>query len=141
MNNNKIAREYYEKVISLNSEFIDTLVNHANLSMRENKIEEAKKKLDKALSLSNSPEQNEIINTGLAHFFQQTGEFEKSIEHFKIVKKITPLDLFEIIDQSFTKQQYLDETTLYVFEEMFDNIGEQNRFEQMLAKSMDWEFV
>lgn len=93
MNNNKIAREYYEKVISLNSEFIDTLVNHANLSMRENKIEEAKKKLDKALSLSNSPEQNEIINTGLAHFFQQTGEFEKSIEHFKIVKKINPYNL------------------------------------------------
>ena len=92
-NNNKIAREYYEKVISLNSEFVDSLVNLANLNMKENKIKEAKKNLDKALSLSNSPEKNEIINTGLAHFFQQTGDFKKSIEHFKIVKKINPHNL------------------------------------------------
>ena len=93
MNNNKIAREYYEKVISLNSSFIDTLVNLANLSMKENKMEESKKNLYKALSLSNSPDKNEIINTGLAHFFQQTGDFKKSIEHFKIVKKINPNNL------------------------------------------------
>lgn len=93
MNNNKIAREYYEKAISLNSKFIDALVNLANLDMKENKINEAKTKLYRALSLSNSPEKNEIINIGLGHFFQQTGDFEKSIEYFEIVKKINPNNL------------------------------------------------
>ena len=93
MNNNKIAREYYERAISLNSKFIDPLVNLANLDMKENKIIEAKTNLYKARSLSNFPEKNEIINIGLAHFYQQTGDFEKSIEYFKIVKKLNPHNL------------------------------------------------
>ena len=55
MNNSKIAREYYEKAISLNSKFIDALVNLANLDMKENKINEAKTKLYKYLS-------NKVLN-------------------------------------------------------------------------------
>jgi tetratricopeptide (TPR) repeat protein len=90
LSKNKQAREYFEKAISLNNQFIDAMVNLSNLSIKEGKIEEAKKNLDRALELSTSQDKDEIINLGLGHYYQQTGNFEESIKYFEIVKKINP---------------------------------------------------
>ena len=115
INNNKLARDYYEEAIRLNEKFIDPLVNLANLELKENEVDNAKKNLDKALELSTSPEKNEIINIALAYYFQQIGDFKKSIEHFKTVKKINPNNLIADRDIS-VMHEYKDSNDQHLIE-------------------------
>ena len=90
LDNNKLAKEYFIKALSINSEFVDALVNLANVFLKENKTELAEKNYLKALKFAKNNQHLEIINNALGLYYQQIGEFKKSIEHLKIVAKINP---------------------------------------------------
>ena len=90
LNKNKESREYHETAISINKNFIDALLNLGNLDLKEGKTQNAKKRLALALSISNKPESDSIINTALGNLNQQLGNFEEAKKNFNIVNKIDP---------------------------------------------------
>ena len=92
LHNNKIARQYFDKALSINENFIDALVNKAHLELKENKISETERLFLKARALSKTPQQKEVINTGLGQLYQQIGDFKKSEDIFFEVIKSNPLN-------------------------------------------------
>ncbi|MBD1141299.1 sulfotransferase [Pelagibacterales bacterium SAG-MED39] len=94
MNNQKQARWFYEKALSINENFVDALLNISQLDLSENKTKEAKKRLDRALKFCRSKGQEEIINSSLGFYYQQIGDFQKAIKCFEIVNKLNPLNTF-----------------------------------------------
>ena len=90
LNNNKIARQYFDKALSINENFIDALVNKAHLELKENKTAETERLFLKAHSLSKTTQQKEVISTGLAQLYQQIGEFKKSENLFHEILKLNP---------------------------------------------------
>ena len=89
LNKNKIAREYFDKALLINENFIDTLVNLANLNLKENRIQEAKECLDKAAKTSKIPETDIIIYSALGQYYQHVGNFKEAINCFNIVNKFS----------------------------------------------------
>ena len=90
LNNNKIAREYLNKALSINKDYIDSLVNLGNLNLFEINIKDAESKYKKALELSKSKQTDEIIYTALGHYYQQVGDFELALKNLYKVNEINP---------------------------------------------------
>jgi tetratricopeptide (TPR) repeat protein len=116
------AREYYEKALLINNRFVDALVNLSNLDLEEHKIASAKKNLDLASQYSSSPEKSEIINVGLGHFYQRSGNFEKALHHFNQVKKLNPSN--SIVDREISLMKSYSEKDDPHIEEMKNKIKE-----------------
>ena len=107
LNNYKLARDYFEKALSINENFVDALVNLANLFLKENKTDLAEINYLKALEITKDNQQLEIINNALGLFYQQVGKFEKSLNYFKIVNKINPMNT--AVDKSISStHKYID---------------------------------
>ena len=94
MNNHQETSLYYHKALSINNNFVDSLLNLSQLDLNENKTEETKKNLYKALKFCRSKQQEEIINTSLGFYYQQIGNFEEAIKCFQSVNKRNPLNTF-----------------------------------------------
>ena len=90
INNNELAREYYDKALLINENFIDALVNKAQLELKVNKINESERLLLKAKRITKAPLQNEVIDISLGQIYQQKGDFDKSITFFKRVIEVNP---------------------------------------------------
>ena len=90
LNRNIIAREYYNKALSINEHFIDSLINLANLNLKENKIEETKACLDKAAEVSKQPQTDIIVYSALGQYHQHLGNFDEAINCFNTVNKLSP---------------------------------------------------
>ncbi len=88
MNNFKVAREYLEKVLNINDKFIDAIINLSNLALKEKKTDEAKENLIKALKLSKTVQNDEVINLNLGQLNQQMGFFDEAIKNFQVINKI-----------------------------------------------------
>ena len=90
LNNNKVARQYYDRALSINENFIDALVNKAHLELKENKTNETERLFLKAHGVNKTIQQQEVIETGLAQLYQQIGNFKKSIKIFQDILKYNP---------------------------------------------------
>lgn len=90
LNKNKLAREYYIKALSINENFIDSLINLANLNLKENRIEDAKECLIRAMKASKQPQTDEIVNLSFGQYYQSIGKFKEAINCFNIVNKLNP---------------------------------------------------
>ena len=132
LDNDELAQEYLEKAISINSEFVDALVNLANLFLKQNKTDLAKKNFLKALENSKNNQQLEIVNSSLGLFYQQIGNFDEALKHFKIVNKINPLNTQ--IDKSISAGHKYKNTQDEHFLSMKEKIKEIN--DQTKLKSL-----
>ena len=92
INNFETAEEYYDRALSIKNDFVDSLVNKGHLKLKQNRPQEAEKLFLRAATVSKTDSQREIIYSGLAQFYQQTGNFSKSIDFFKKILAINPLN-------------------------------------------------
>jgi tetratricopeptide (TPR) repeat protein len=132
LDNDELAQEYLEKALSINSEFVDALVNLANLFLKQNKTDLAKKNFLEALKNSKNNQQLEIVNSSLGLFYQQIGNFDEALKHFKIVNKINPLNTQ--IDKSISAGHKYKNTQDEHFLSMKEKIKEIN--DQTKLKSL-----
>ena len=88
----EVAEEYYKKSLRINNNFFDALLNYGNLLLKLNKIKEAEHFLIKALKQSSNKMFLETASMSLGNLYQQTGDFDKSINHFKKVISVNPLN-------------------------------------------------
>ena len=125
INEFKIAREYYEKVLSINNHFVDALVNLSNLDLKEHKVDSAKKNLDLAYKYSSTPEKSEIVNMSLGHYYQRSGDFKQALYYFNEVKKINPTN--SIVDKEISlikKYSTKDDSHIKEMEEKLNNTSD-----------------
>ena len=87
----------------------ENLPENAAVTVKEGKIESAKKNLYKALEQSNSPDTDVTINMALGNMNQQMGNFDKAKNNFEIVSKIDQSNT--AADKSIsTMHKYLNDT-------------------------------
>ena len=87
LNDYKLAEEFYNRAIILNSTFPDALVNLGNLKTRQNKNDEAKDLFVKALKIDNKILPAKI---SLAGYYEQSGNFKEAKKIYHDVLEINP---------------------------------------------------
>tara|TARA_B110000971_G_scaffold51172_1_gene51665 strand:- start:48 stop:1583 length:1536 start_codon:yes stop_codon:yes gene_type:complete len=117
------AEKYYSEAITLNSNFIDPLVNLGNLKTKQNKNEEAKNLFVKALKID-----DKIIpaKISLAGYFEQLGNFVEAKKIYNEVLKINPN--YTIADKSLSlihKYNLNDNHIKTMEEKLIKNIDEE----------------
>lgn len=117
------AEKYYSEAITLNSNFIDPLVNLGNLKTKQNKNEEAKNLFVKALKIN-----DKIIpaKISLAGYFEQSGNFIEAKKIYNEVLKINPN--YTIADKSLSlihKYNLNDNHIKTMEEKLTKNIDEE----------------
>ena len=90
LNNNKLAREYFSQALSLNNNFIESLVNLGNIELSEMNLEDCKTLYEKALNLSKTNQTKEIVYTALGHYHQQTGNFNEALKYLYKINFLNP---------------------------------------------------
>ena len=102
------AETYFLRALAINENFFDALLNYGNLLLKNNEMDKAEKFLLKALKNSSNKTSEAAINLSLGNFYQQSGDFEKSIYHFKRTLILNPTNT--IADKSISLvHKYKDE--------------------------------
>ena len=132
LNRNKLAREYYDKALSINGKFIDALINLANLNLKENKIKETKNCLDTAAKESKIPQSDIVVNLALGQYHQHLGNFKDAIECFNIVNKLNPENV--VADKSISlihKYKNKDDPHLKYMEEKIKKVTDNENLQHL----------
>ena len=90
LNDNKLARDYFSQALSINNNFIESLVNLGNIELSEMNLENCKTLYEKALNLSESNQTKEIVYTALGHYHQQTGNFDEALKYLNKINNLNP---------------------------------------------------
>ena len=90
LNDNKLSREYYNQALSINNNFVESLINLGNLELSEMNLIECKSLYEKALSLSKNNQTKEIVYTALGYYYQQIGNFDEALNYLYKVNELNP---------------------------------------------------
>ena len=86
-NNYEEADKYFKKTLQIKKDFFDALINYSTLKLIINQGDEAIIILKK-IKINN--ENQYIVNLTFGNAYQQTGDFENSIKHFKTCLELKP---------------------------------------------------
>ena len=103
-NNYKEAENYFKKALKIKDNFFDTLINYSFLKLNINQGNEAIKILNK---IEIKSENENIVRLAFGNAYQQIGDFENSIKHFKRCLKLNPSNT--IADKSLSVMIKYDE--------------------------------
>ena len=81
------AEENFLKVLKIKPDYVSALVNYGNLKFQLNKFEESLKLLNKALTFN---DKTIPVHLNLSLIYQSLGNFDKAIDHLKIINSIDP---------------------------------------------------
>tara|TARA_B100000795_G_C22791360_1_gene437090 strand:- start:475 stop:2079 length:1605 start_codon:yes stop_codon:yes gene_type:complete len=87
INNFEKAEEYFQKALKDEPNYISALVNYGNLKFELNKFEDSLNLLNRALAMNNKII---LIHMNLSLVYQALGDFEKAINHLKIINNLDP---------------------------------------------------
>ena len=90
LNDNKLSREYFNQALSINDNFVESLINLGNLELSEMNLQECKSLYEKALRLSKNNQAKEIVYTALGHYHQQIGNFDEALNYLYKVNELNP---------------------------------------------------
>ena len=79
------AEEYFLKALKIKPDYVSALVNYGNLKFQFNKFEDSLKLLNKALAINHK---TISIHLNLSLVYQSLGDFDKAIDHLKIIHLI-----------------------------------------------------
>ncbi len=87
INNFDKAEEYFKKALQINPNYLNVLVNYGNLKFELNQFQDSIVFLNKALKVDSK---TILVHLNLSLSYQATGDFEKAIDHLKIINILDP---------------------------------------------------
>ena len=113
LNDNKLSREYYNQALSINNNFVESLINLGNLELSEMNLIECKSLYEKALSLSKNNQTKEIVYTALGYYYQQIGNFDEALNYLYKINELNPNNT--VADKSISLiHKYKDENDIHL---------------------------